>query len=65
MVEGTPHVRNSLAPASAVPHPSGSLPRMELVTATLGNDGLLLEGLDGRIDGLVITAFGAGHVPQT
>lgn len=48
-----------------VPHTSGSLPRVELVTATLGNDGLLLQGLDGKIDGLVIAAFGAGHVPQT
>ncbi|MFF4450183.1 hypothetical protein [Streptomyces sp. NPDC001502] len=38
---------------------------MELVTATLGSHGLLLEGLDGKIDGLVIAALGAGHVPQT
>jgi L-asparaginase len=35
---------------------------VEIVTATLGDDGAQLERAAAHADGLVIVAFGAGHV---
>ncbi|GAA2471510.1 asparaginase [Winogradskya humida] len=66
VVEGYVRLVNRPAHRYRPPAPNRDqpVPRVGLYTATLGDDGGLLPALASHLDGLVIAAFGAGHVPQ-
>ncbi|MFE5484819.1 asparaginase [Streptomyces sp. NPDC056527] len=64
VVEGEPRILLRPTGTSAI-HPLRLDPavRVALITLTVGDRGELLEAVDSRFDGLVVAAFGAGHVP--
>ncbi|MFD9032979.1 asparaginase [Streptomyces sp. NPDC059567] len=64
VVEGEPRILLRPTGTSAI-HPLSLDPavRVALITLTVGDRGELLEAVDSRFDGLVVAAFGAGHVP--
>jgi len=65
VVEGRPRLLNALPFRTPVPAPTGDyLPRVPLVVATLDDDGVILDCLGERVDGVVIAGFGVGHLPQ-
>ncbi|WP_219732117.1 asparaginase [Streptomyces finlayi] len=65
IAEGAPRLLLTPSPQQHVPLPLLGPARVVLITAALGDDGELLQGLGDRFDGVVIAAFGAGHVPET
>jgi L-asparaginase len=65
IVEGHPRIVNRPADRNLVPVVSHSDVRVGVATASLGDDGSLLQTLANQLDGLVVAAFGAGHVPAT
>ena len=65
VVEGQARLLNGLSFRTAVPSPTGDrMPRVPLVVVALGDDGVVFDCLDDRVDGVVIAGFGAGHLPQ-
>jgi L-asparaginase len=66
LVEGQPVLLVRLDYRTILPPPPANqpTPRVGLLTVTLGDDGVLLHGLADRVDGLVVAAFGVGHVPE-
>lgn len=66
LVEGRPVLLATPGDRVTLPSPPTGPPvRVPLVTATLGEDGGLLDCLADRVDGLVVAGFGAGHVPAS
>src|SRR5262245_13852990 len=65
VVEGQPRLLNRLTYRTVVPPstPDHQV-RVALVTVSLGDDGVLLRDMTGRFDGVVVAAFGVGHVPE-
>ena len=65
VVEGETWFVNRLPDRTPVPVATPDPPpRVGLVTLALGDDGLLLDAVAGRVDGLVVAALGAGHAPD-
>nr|WP_042440203.1 asparaginase [Streptacidiphilus albus] len=65
LYEGRVRLAGPLAGRIAVAGPINDVAvRVGLYTATLGDDGKLLAGMAEHCDGLVVAAFGVGHVPQ-
>ena len=64
VIEGRPCLLWHPRRPPALPSGSPARPaRTGMVTMTLGDDGEMLRAAEGRFDGLVVAAFGAGHVP--
>lgn len=63
LAEGDPLLGWPLPRRFTVPRPAAVNARVPVVTVTLDDGGELLAGLD--VDGLVVAAFGGGHVPDT
>ncbi|HEX6685098.1 MAG TPA: asparaginase [Candidatus Limnocylindrales bacterium] len=66
VVEGVPRWHNRLAAGRLhIPLPPGSsLPSVGVVPVGLGDRGELLDGIESKVDALVIAAMGVGHVPE-
>ena len=65
LVEGEPVRVLTLPGRSTVARPAHVRARVPVVTVTLDDGGELLAGLGDRVDGLVVAAYGVGHVPDT
>lgn len=65
VIEGQPHFYGSWGQRLHVPRrEQWRSTRVALLPVTLGDDGELLRSLGEHFDGLVVAAFGAGHVPS-
>ena len=63
LTEGRAVFGAALPARPALPAPASATASVPLVTATLGGDGRILDGIEHRVDALVVAGFGGGHVP--
>jgi L-asparaginase len=63
VIEGTPVRLAGVARRTSLAQPAAINHRVPVVVTVLADDGVLLEDLEHRCDGLVVAGFGAGHVP--
>lgn len=65
VVEGHARILNRATQRSTVENGASTTKSAEvgLVTVTFGDTGVMLDNLSDQLDGLVIAAFGVGHVP--
>jgi L-asparaginase len=64
IVEGRPRLLTRPVTRFAAPVPDGTRKvRTGIVAMALGDDGELLRAAGGQFEGVVVAAFGAGHVP--
>lgn len=62
ITEGQPRLRNRLTSRLVVPSSRKEV-RVGLATIVLDDDGTMIEAAADRLGGLVLAAFGVGHVP--
>lgn len=62
VVEERPHLRNRISHRLSVPAPTREV-RVGLATVVFDDDGIMIEKAAEDLDGLVLGAFGVGHVP--
>lgn len=65
VVEGRTTIINQLTARHVLSAPVRRPPRVALYTATLGDDGAVLDAVAREVDGLVLAGFGVGHVPES
>lgn len=66
VLEGRPQLHNRITHRTIVPaSPRLTGKRIGLTTITLDDDGTLIKSAAEHLDGLVVAAFGVGHVPAT
>jgi L-asparaginase len=62
MLEGRPMLHSRVCRRSTVPVPEAVTARVALLTTVLDVDPAVVEAVGGLADGLVVAAFGAGHL---
>jgi L-asparaginase len=66
VIEGAARIVNQPTSRLTLAQPTGARPaRVSLISATLGEEPVLLELAASQLDGLVVAGFGVGHVPDT
>jgi L-asparaginase len=66
VVENEPYIHSHLPHRLhlPLPLPTARLSRVGIITITLGDEGELLDGIDTKLDALIVAAMGVGHVPE-
>ena len=62
VVEGRPYLANRLIHRLLVPQPTRPV-RVGLATIAFDDDGVMMKAAAPHLDGLVVAAFGVGHLP--